>query len=156
MDCQRCGACCTTERGIDAHVDATPQESVLIPEEMLHKKAAHGLIPLRTKTNKQGVQVCIALDGVVGGRVRCSIYANRPGWKSRYTSFVNRGDTGTHEGYVGDIGIRFIRRMGKSKVWCMVVFLVKDETTLAKKNVEFWFEIPEVFNEAMEMLNARQ
>lgn len=78
MDCQRCGACCTTERGIDAHVDATPQESVLIPEEMLHKKAAHGLIPLRTKTNKQGVQVCIALDGVVGGRVRCSIYVNRP------------------------------------------------------------------------------
>lgn len=78
------------------------------------------------------------------------------GWKSRYTSFVNRGDTGTHEGYIGDIGIRFIRRMGKSKVWCMVVFLVKDETTLAKKDVEFWFEIPEVFNEAMEMLNARQ
>lgn len=74
--CERCGACCASYR-VDFHPSelARDKESAGVPTEM-----AMVLTPklMRMKGTDDSAPRCIALCGVVGEQVGCTIYADRP------------------------------------------------------------------------------
>lgn len=78
VDCRSCGACCI-EAGA---VDLTCHDDV--PDDMVDEDA----LCFRWLKTEDGSNRCIALAGIVGRSVRCSIYAVRPATCSCF----DRGD----------------------------------------------------------------
>lgn len=91
-DCQKCGLCCCAPAGQDSFCDLTKDETKRMRKLRLKiwrpsvfdqmTQAVAGLpappfAALRTKQLGK-FTVCVALDGVVGEKVACSIYAERP------------------------------------------------------------------------------
>ena len=76
LACLSCGACCAAFR-VDFHPDdlASPDKAG-VPEAMTIR-----LLPnlVRMRGTDEAPPRCIALEGEVGSRVRCLIYADRPG-----------------------------------------------------------------------------
>ena len=83
LDCQACGACCCNskenkaERYID-YVEVKPRDALSKRPELIAKLC---VINAKSETHLKLIgreQRCIALDGVLGEAVRCSIYDVRP------------------------------------------------------------------------------
>ena len=80
-DCVKCGACCTQDLDLDSYIDAELEEARKIPEKYKLPMVVYGFVPIRTVLNprdKPGSSRCMALKGIVGTRVACDIYENRP------------------------------------------------------------------------------
>ena len=81
LDCQTCGACCVGNLDADSYVHLIPADLLALPPEYRSKVVrSRGILKfaLATKKDRAGLDVCCALDGVVGDRVSCSVYAARP------------------------------------------------------------------------------
>jgi Fe-S-cluster containining protein len=86
--CVQCGACCTADYDDDdSYAYLTPAEWNRLPHprrNLLVKtetpRGMRGRVQhyMRTRRNKCGVLVCVALSGVVGVAVSCCIYSARP------------------------------------------------------------------------------
>jgi Fe-S-cluster containining protein len=82
LDCKRCGACCCNpdenrREGYPWWVQVEPRARLLRRGDPLARLIVHdpqGVPHLRLDADQR----CAALDGVVGARVRCSIYEDRP------------------------------------------------------------------------------
>ena len=83
LDCQACGACCCNseenkaERYID-YVEVKPRDALSKRPELVAKLC---VINSKSETHLKLIgreQRCIALAGVLGEEVRCSIYEVRP------------------------------------------------------------------------------
>ena len=73
--CQRCGACCASFRVAFDWSEAQPANAGGLPEAFVEPLRRHELalrhdpaMPMR----------CVALAGVVGEHVHCTVYARRP------------------------------------------------------------------------------
>ena len=73
--CQRCGACCASFRVAFHWSEAQPANAGGLPEAFVEPLRRHELalrhdpaMPMR----------CVALAGVVGEHVHCTVYARRP------------------------------------------------------------------------------
>jgi Fe-S-cluster containining protein len=81
LDCQTCGACCVNPRESDTYLlldraDVRRLRRHRLP--VVRAEEAEGLAELGTKTNAQGLCVCVALRGRVGRRCACTVYRDRP------------------------------------------------------------------------------
>lgn len=74
--CQRCGACCAAFRVAFHWAEAAPH-SAEGPDEALTVKVRPFEVAMRG-TDGVSDPRCVALDGVVGRQVVCSIYPTRP------------------------------------------------------------------------------
>ncbi len=76
FSCLSCGACCAAFR-VDFHCsDLASADHPGVPPEMTVPLTA---TLVRMRGTDGGPPRCVALDGVVGSAVRCSIYERRPG-----------------------------------------------------------------------------
>ena len=73
--CLRCGACCAAFRVAFHWSESDAATADGVPEALTESVRPHVLAMRGTNANSPH---CIALDGVVGVRVRCRIYAQRP------------------------------------------------------------------------------
>lgn len=74
--CQRCGACCAAFRVAFHWSEAAPHDPAG-PDEALTVKLRQFEVAMRG-TDDGANPRCLALDGVIGQQVACSIYATRP------------------------------------------------------------------------------
>jgi Fe-S-cluster containining protein len=74
--CQRCGACCAAFRVAFHWSEAQPAKADGVPEALAQPLRHHELA--MRGTDDGGAIRCVALEGVVGERVACTIYAQRP------------------------------------------------------------------------------
>lgn len=82
LDCQTCGACCCNRdenrrEGIAAYVEIDDPRSRLLTKATLRKRyvvVADDAPHLRLDPSGR----CAALEGKLGMRVRCAVYADRP------------------------------------------------------------------------------
>jgi len=74
--CLRCGACCAAFRVAFHWSEAQPAKADGVPEGLAAPLRHHELA--MRGTDAGGPIRCVALDGVVGERVACTIYAQRP------------------------------------------------------------------------------
>jgi Fe-S-cluster containining protein len=73
--CLRCGACCAHFRVAFHWSEADPGLGGVVPVELTEKLDAHRLAMRGTWAQRPQ---CIALEGTLGQRARCSIYTQRP------------------------------------------------------------------------------
>jgi uncharacterized protein len=73
--CLHCGACCAHFRVAFHWSEADSDLGGVVPVELTEKIDAHRLAMRGTWAQRPQ---CAALEGEVGGNVRCSIYARRP------------------------------------------------------------------------------
>lgn len=73
--CLSCGACCAAFRVAFYWAEAQPDNPGGVPAELVAPVRPHVLAMRGTDAREPH---CIALDGVVGQRVSCRIYAARP------------------------------------------------------------------------------
>ena len=74
--CLSCGACCASFR-VDFHVsDLESQPGGCVPVALTVPVTA---TLVRMRGTDDGPPRCIALEGEIGGAVRCTIYVQRPG-----------------------------------------------------------------------------
>ena len=74
--CLRCGACCAAFRVAFHWSEAQPANPHGVPAQFAHPLRHHELA--MRGTDDGGAIRCVALEGVVGERVACTIYAQRP------------------------------------------------------------------------------
>lgn len=80
-DCQSCGACCAPQdQRKDTHPALEPEDVAQIPKIMRKGLVVNdgGHHYIGTKKNQEGVVVCSAFSGSIGGRNKCGIYSKRP------------------------------------------------------------------------------
>lgn len=72
--CIQCGACCASFK-VSFHWGELQSAGGTVPDALTHHTSPH-------RNCMQGTQMrsprCVALDGVIGTSVSCSIYADRP------------------------------------------------------------------------------
>lgn len=73
--CQLCGACCAYFRVSFYWSEADPRLGGTVPPEMTHKLDAFHACMIGTDRAQPR---CVALDGIIGEAVNCTIYADRP------------------------------------------------------------------------------
>ena len=73
--CLRCGACCAAFRGAFHWAESDAATPGGVPEALTEPVRPHVLAMRGTNANAPH---CIALEGSVGERVSCRIYAQRP------------------------------------------------------------------------------
>jgi uncharacterized protein len=73
--CQRCGACCAYYR-VSFHWTETSTESFHVPIALTTGISPYVQVMNGTNQIKPN---CVALVGLIGSKVSCSIYENRPG-----------------------------------------------------------------------------
>lgn len=76
FDCERCGACCRAQPPFGGGVYVRLDDADLARPR---PAAPGGGRALRLVTDARGHQVCGALEGQLGERVACGVYARRPG-----------------------------------------------------------------------------
>lgn len=86
--CQSCGACCVSSIDDDRYVELTDkdverlssyyQRKHVVKEEFRGAIAGIPRYTLKTKRDKEGNIVCVALRGKIGQHVTCMIYDRRP------------------------------------------------------------------------------
>ncbi|HEY3358019.1 MAG TPA: YkgJ family cysteine cluster protein [Polyangia bacterium] len=76
LDCRTCGACCVPEITLPFYVGVTAKDIARLTPRFRSRHVARGSI--LTKLDRIGHCVCVALQGTVGRRVSCTIYARRP------------------------------------------------------------------------------
>ncbi len=84
FDCERCGACCRAQPPFGGGVYVRLDDADLARLEPAERArlavaAPGGGRALRLVTDARGHQVCGALEGQLGERVACGVYARRPG-----------------------------------------------------------------------------
>ena len=90
--CQSCGACCAAFRVAFYWAEAQPGNPDGVPENLVAPVRPNILAMRGTDARSPH---CVALDGVVGQRVSCRIYAARPSpCRDLHASF----EDGTHSG----------------------------------------------------------
>lgn len=72
--CLDCGACCATYRVSFYWAEADPELGGSVPPELTEPLSAHRVAMSGTNGPRPR---CIALEGTVGEKVRCTIYPNR-------------------------------------------------------------------------------
>lgn len=86
LDCQACGACCTTRaKHPELYVSLTQYDlhqirrskngPALVVADPLFPEAHLKMVPINAERHHYA---CAALQGTVGTKVECSIYENRP------------------------------------------------------------------------------
>jgi uncharacterized protein len=75
LDCQTCGACCAAYRVSFYWAEADDAPGGTVPVALTQRLSPH--LRCLQGTNARPVR-CVALRGVVGEQVDCSIYAQRP------------------------------------------------------------------------------
>ena len=83
LDCRRCGACCAPELRLPFYVGLGPADLRRLTPRFRDRHVARGSI--LTRLDPGGSCVCVALQGTLGRRVSCRIYARRPGPCRRLT-----------------------------------------------------------------------
>lgn len=83
FDCQSCGACCVGNLDAKSYVHLFDVDVARLPAEwrgrLVPLRPIAGAAPFALATHDSaGLDVCVALRGVVGDRVSCSIYEARP------------------------------------------------------------------------------
>ncbi len=86
--CMSCGACCNYFK-IQFHRYECLSENRLVPEELTYPVINSDKLVM-IGTNKKDPR-CIALQGVVGQKVKCSIYENRPTCCRDFTASYDEG-----------------------------------------------------------------
>lgn len=81
LDCQSCGACCTNPdenraEGFPYYVEITPRDGVLRKPDLVKRYVVRD--PDGVPHMRLDQQRCAALQGKLGQRVHCAIYADRP------------------------------------------------------------------------------
>ena len=84
FDCQRCGACCCNPLDNQAigyldYVEIRKRDNILHKPRLLERVARQNEQGQWHIKLTDGSQRCVALEGRLGARVRCTIYADRPG-----------------------------------------------------------------------------
>jgi Fe-S-cluster containining protein len=82
LDCRTCGACCCNrdenrDEGLADYVEVTKRDALFLVPDLLEQYAVKnedGAWHLRLTSTQR----CVALEGQLGRRVTCSIYALRP------------------------------------------------------------------------------
>lgn len=82
FDCRACGACCCNRdenraEGFSDYVEVTPRDALFLVPDLLEQHAvknAAGEWHLKLTADQR----CVALEGKLGRRVSCAIYALRP------------------------------------------------------------------------------
>src|ERR1700730_5713398 len=82
-DCLTCGACCVSPFVGEGYIQLNVQEEerlgrMGLPVLEVVPDPEDRIVLLGTKSNAQGVRVCMGLLGKVGKQVACSIYGERP------------------------------------------------------------------------------
>ena len=73
--CQRCGACCAAYKVLFPSIEVDDHEGGKVPhEQTIRFDARRSAMRGTTSFNKR----CVALEGIIGQYVSCTIYANRP------------------------------------------------------------------------------
>jgi Fe-S-cluster containining protein len=83
FDCQRCGACCCNPdenraEGFREYVEVEAGSRLLRRRRVLERYTVVGAAGVRHLKLVGPDQRCAALEGALGRRVRCAIYADRP------------------------------------------------------------------------------
>ena len=86
VDCTECGACCVAPRRYSSYVGLSAADREALSADQAEEYLAHQLSEplygavarIRTKLDACGNNVCAALEGKIGERVACAIYAERP------------------------------------------------------------------------------
>ena len=73
--CLACGACCATFRVAFHWLEADPALGGAVPTELTEVLDPHRLVMRGTQARSPR---CVALQGQVGGPIRCGIYGQRP------------------------------------------------------------------------------
>ena len=84
LDCRTCGACCAPERNDAVYVGVSATDLERMTRVWRQRYVARDAV--LTKLDPVGRCVCVALRGVVGQTVSCSIYARRPEECRRFTA----------------------------------------------------------------------
>lgn len=84
LDCQRCGACCVNpsenrEEGYAAYVEVEPGASLWRRPDLVRKYVREDLAEGRPHLRLTPEGRCLGLQGALGRRVWCALYAHRPG-----------------------------------------------------------------------------
>lgn len=72
--CVRCGACCASLR-VSFHRSQLDSEGGYVPDALTLEETSS---TCRMRGTDLAEPRCVALEGVVGAQVRCTIYAQRP------------------------------------------------------------------------------
>lgn len=91
--CQTCGACCAHFRVSFYWREGEPREhSAAVPREMWEEEPnASGLYRTMKGTNAKHHPKCVALRGVIGKNVGCSIYSLRSSTCRKFTASFENG-----------------------------------------------------------------
>jgi uncharacterized protein len=82
-DCRTCGACCGPEQDEEYYVSLVDGDAERLSKGYRRLRVVHTdeeclFKHLATKRTDHSGVVCVALQGRIGKRVRCSIYRKRP------------------------------------------------------------------------------
>jgi Fe-S-cluster containining protein len=82
LDCRTCGACCCNrdanrDEGLDDYVEVTSRDALFLVPDLLERYAVRNA-KHEWHLKLTNSQRCVALEGQLGRRVSCAIYALRP------------------------------------------------------------------------------
>ena len=86
-DCQECGACCLADYDSPEYVHMTEAEANIfvlaghgekVYRDKRSKSFGEPLPSVKTCYDRRGNCKCVALEGELGGKVRCTVYDIRP------------------------------------------------------------------------------
>jgi Fe-S-cluster containining protein len=99
-DCLTCGLCCVSLEDQDEYCNVDAKDEARLGKRFVRLNVVNGAIKTKWKLQRSGplkgaeACACVALQGSVGHRVRCSVYEIRP--KVCHTA-VKPGDRACHQ-----------------------------------------------------------